>query len=375
MNLRVFAILGVSCFTAVLASCGAKHDDTAARSPAPTATVPPEPSKPTSCTADAAADIGVANVDLNGYPPYAIAGRTLVYVNTSGALVSRDLTTRTESSVADASEKPHRPAISTEVLAWEATENGHTVVRVRARDVIRTMKGAFVAAGEPRVSGTSVVFTGWNGPAVTDDTDVWLYDAGADAAATKVFGGPAQQRYADVSAGYVAAADFLEDPDGRDDHNETDLADIIVFNRATGSIVARHVVGFEKFPMLTSNDVLAYLHWPVIHPEPKLQAYEIRSGALRADPAIDAKIAFPHYGGGDYPRPAITGSTLEWISEGSGSVALWRAPADGSSAPVQVQGLGSGLDLFAPAPMPAFTVLATSRSGDVLAPRLRAVPR
>ena len=380
MSLRLFAaVLGAASLTALVASCASKRDDTPAPAPTPTPTgsVPPVPVKPATC-AEAAADITVANVDLNGYPPYAVAGCTLVYVNASGALVMRDLTTAAESPVAEASETPHRPAISTDVLAWEATEGGHTVVRVRVRasGVTRTVAGTFVAAGEPRVSAASVVFTGWNGPAPADDTDVWLYDATADAA-KMVLGGPAQQRYADVSAAYVAAADFSEDPDGRDDHNDRDLADIIVLNRATGAIVKRHVVGFEKFPMLASTDVVAYLHWPEIHPEPKLQAYEIRSGIVgAADPATDAKVAFPTYGG-DYARPAINAATLEWIGDNGGSTALWRAPADGSSAPVQVQGLPSGLRLFAPAPTAAFTVVATATSatGGVLTPRLRAVPR
>ena len=104
-SLRVFRVLGATSLgltAALVASCATKRDDAAAIAPAPTETVAPDAStKPTSCV-DAAADIAVASVDLNGYPPYAVSGCSLVYVNTSGALVARDLTTGTESTVAAA---------------------------------------------------------------------------------------------------------------------------------------------------------------------------------------------------------------------------------------------------------------------------------
>jgi hypothetical protein len=66
---------------------------------------------------------------------------------------------------------------------------------------------------------------------------------------------------------------------------------------------------------------------------------------------------------------------IEWIANPDGTTALWRAPADRSSAPAKVAGL-DGLHLYAPASTSSFTVLAsvpTDRTG--VAPSLRAIAR
>ena len=373
---RLLRPLGLAT-VALVASCGGTAND-AGSSPA---TAPPgaPPVAAPSCDPSAARDIEVSGDDLNGFPPYAVSACTLVYVNRSGVLVVRDLTSGAETTLAPASEHPRRPAVSLELIAWEADEGGHSVVRVRARGVVRTVPGTFASSGEPRASGASVAFTAWNGPATTDDTDIWVYDAVAGESRV-VLGGPGQQRFADISSRYVVASDFSEDPDGRLDNNERDIADVVVLDRASGAITYRRLPGKQSFPILGDNDLLAYLEWAGIHPEPKLLSYELRTGDVLGNPASDRTIARVEYASSEYARPALAGSTLEWIANPDGITRLYRAPADGSAAPAVVRGL-EDLRLYAPAPTTSgsergFTVLATARSGaSDSVPRLRAVAR
>ena len=377
---HLFALLPLlPCFALPLGACGG----TTSRDPAGTITPPSTtpPGSTPSCDPTAANDVEVSGDDLNGFPPYAVAACTLVYVNSTGALVIRDLANGAETSVAAASERPRRPAASPSLIAWEADENGHSVVRVQARasGVVRTVPGTFASSGEPRVSGNSVAFTAWKGPAVTDDTDIWVYDAGIGESRL-VLGGPGQQRFADISSKYVVASDFSEDPDGRLDGNATDIADVVVLDRVTAVISYRRLPGKQSFPMLGDNDVLAYLEWAGIHPEPKLVAYKLRSGNVIGNPASDRTIAKVEYASSEYVRPALAGGIIEWIANPDGVTRLYRAPADGSAAPAVVSGLDD-LRLYAPAPTTSgtdhgFTVLATARSGGSdPVPRLRAVPR
>jgi len=67
-----------------------------------------------------------------------------------------------------------------------------------------------------------------------------------------VFAGPGEQRFADVSAEYVVATDFSEDPDGKYD-GEGDLADIVVFDRATQTASKRVAEKKQAFPMLVDE--------------------------------------------------------------------------------------------------------------------------
>jgi hypothetical protein len=368
--LAALAALAISCG-------GSATDGTTGTAPAPTT---PSPSSPTpGCDPSAATDIQVSGADLDGFPPYAVSACTLVYVSGAGDLVARDLANRAETIVAPASEHPRRPAASPEVIAWEADEGGHSVVRVRAGGTIRTVPGPFASSGEPRASGSSVVFTAWNGPAASDDTDVWVFDA-KSGESNVALAGPGQQRFADISSKYVAVTDFGEDPDKTFSNNETDIADIVVVDRATGVVTKRLLPGKQSFPMLGDNDVLAYLEWGAIHPEPKLVSYVLRTGLAAGDPATDRSIAQINYVSAQVARPALAGSVIEWVANPDGRTTLWRAPADGSVAPAAVSGLDD-LRLYAPAPTSSgtargFTVLATSRSGgpDSL-PRLRAVTR
>jgi hypothetical protein len=206
---------------------------------------------------------------------------------------------------------------------------------------------------------------------------VWLYDAVSDSARV-VLGGPGQQRFADVSEGFVAATDFSEDPDGRFDDNGLDLADIVVLDRATGAVVNRPAPGKQAFPMLVSGDLLAYLEWGAIHPEPKLGDYLLRSGAIRMPSVSDRTVAHVEYLSTEYARPAVIGAELAWVQNPGSGTTLMRAPADGSRAPETVAGL-EGLALYAPAKASVdapFIVVAGVSASDVnAAPHLHAVRR
>ncbi len=356
------------CFCALSACGGSRADDAA--SPAPSSSSAPPPAA--TCTATAAADVAVASDDLNGFPPYAVDACTLVYVSTAGTLVARDLATGSEVTIAGVDETPRRPTISGAVVAWQATAGASSVVRVRVNGVTSTLAGAFANAGEPRAGGGVVVFTASVGDLASGDTDVWLFDP-KTTAVTRVIAGTAQQRFADVSASYVAATDFSEDPDGRYSGDGTDLADIVVLDRATGAVTHRAAPGKQAFPMLADGGLIAYLDWSAIHPEPKLVLYQLKVGAIAAPPASDRLVADVRYLSSEYARPAVSGATIEWVANPDGNTVLWRAPADGSVAPAAVAGL-DGLVLYAPAPTAAFTVLAAASSPD-FSPRLRAVGR
>jgi hypothetical protein len=354
-----------------LVACGSSASGTPATAttpPAPPGAPPSAPPASTSCTPDAAADVVVAANDLNGFPPYAISGCSLVYVAKGGALVLRDLTTRAETTIAEAADSPRRPTIAGDVIAWEAGSS----VRVRANGTTTTIAGAFVAAGEPRAGGRIVAFTAWLAAPPNGDTDVLVYDVDA-AAISAGIGGPAQQRFADTDGVRVAATDLSEDPDGRYDGDGTDLADIAVFDRTTQALVKRAMPGKQAFPMLAAGDRVAYLSWNEVHPEPKLVEYVLRSGTIAADPATDVTIADVKYVSDQYARPAVHGATLEWIANPDGVTAMWRAPVDGSAAPAKVSGL-EGLTLYAPAPSDDFSVVAAVATAAP-DPKLVVVPR
>jgi hypothetical protein len=309
-----------------LSAC-AEHTERAEPSAGPGS--PPGP--PASCAPEAASGLVVKGEDLDGYPPYAVEGCALVYLREDGVLVHRDLTDGTETTMAGADEQPRRPAISAGLVAWEATAGGRSVVRVRRGLEVRTVSGDFEAAAEPRLRESSLVFTGFR---AGGDADVWLYDWDEDLA-TMVIGGPGEQRFADVSAAFVAATDFAEDPDGRYDGDGTDLADVVIYDRRTGALVTRRAPGKQAFPMLGSDGVLAYLEWVLVHPEPKLVAYDLKAGAPLERVSSDRTIAHVVNVTGTYARPALSGGVLEWVQASDGRTALHRAPASGA-APAQV---------------------------------------
>jgi hypothetical protein len=378
---------GVFGLLALVLACGEAHDEAATtrHRTVDGGGTPSAAPLPTSCDAASAQDLAVASDDLNGYPPYALAQCSLVYLGSGGDLILRDLATKEEVTLAPASDNPRRPSASidpgsstpTLVVVWESTLAGASVVRVRYGERTSTVTGDFVMATEPRVREHFVAFTAWKGTTPQDDTDVWLFDA-SSGAARLVIGGSAQQRFADVSTTHVVATDFSEDPDGRFD-GTNDLADIIVFEIASGAVTRRAAPNKQAFPMLSKGGTLAYLSWNAIHPEPKLQSYELKAGPLFGDPAADKTIADVSYVSSDPTRPAMAGETIEWVANPDGVTSLYRAPADGSASPLRVSGLDD-LMLYAPAPSSgtkvSFTVLAAAAvSGTDHTPRLRAVSR
>jgi len=363
-----------------------------------------------SCDGAGAANIVVTGDDPNGYPPYAVADCTLVYVNGAGALVIRNLVTNAETVLAEPNVKARRPAISIDVLAngdrvplvaWEtlpttaapgpAAPTPAPTVRVRYGDAaVKSLSGDFVHASEPRVSGARVVFTAWKGATEKDDMDVWVYDARTDASRL-VVGGAGQQRFADISATHVAVSDFSEDPDGRYDQDEKDLADIVLYEIASSAVTRRPMAGKQAFPMLTDNGVLAYLAWSGVHPEPKLQAYDLKAGPLTevTDPGgavtSDRTVAHVEYITAEPVRPSVSGNVLEWVDNPEGTTSLHRATLNATelAAPTptptaRVSGL-DGLQLYAPAATRSFTVLATIDKNPNpttdRTPRLRTVAR
>jgi hypothetical protein len=327
------------------------------------------------------AGVTVDERELQGFPPYAVDGCTLVYVSRTleagayGDLHVRDLLLGKDVVIATADEAPRRPTVRGGVIAWEATISGISVVRVSYKDTVRTMSGPFDHAGEPRAAADGVVFTVWSTPIANGDTDVDLYlpETGDLISVAK---GPNQQRFADISPARIAFTDFSEDPDGHYDGDNNDLADIGIYDRSTGKITMRPLPNKQAFPMLLAGDQLAYLHWDwmEVHPEPKLAAYHLRVGSLIAEPSTaDREIARVAAQVPPYVRPAAHEATLEWVDSPDGKFHLWRAAADGTSPPIAVDGV-QGVALYAPAPTKSFTVLATRESYQLPA-ELTAVAR
>jgi hypothetical protein len=310
------------------------------------------PENPPACAASAAQGIAVAATDASGgspyalgYAPYAMDGCLLLHVNPDGALVLRDLGSFAEETLAEAAEAPRRPAVASGVVTWEATLAGRRVVRVRAKGATVTVAGAFDHAGEPRAAADAVVFTGWLSADDTGDTDVFSYVPG-EAEAKVLVSGPGQQRFADVSATHVAFSDFSEDPDGRFDENGTDLADVVVIERASGMATRRERPGKQAFPLLGAAGKVAYLEWGPFHPEPKFSAYTLTVGDVGGSGAEDA-VAAQIETAVPYVRPAARGAWLEWVQWSPGMAAtLWRRRAD-LAAEAAAAGI-EGTELYAP---------------------------
>ncbi|WP_437971080.1 hypothetical protein WMF04_18115 [Sorangium sp. So ce260] len=372
------ALLVAGCSPAVI-------DESPAHLPDGGGGAPAAPPSPAACDASAADGVAVfaSNVDTGdpqapGAPPYAIDGCWLVYVGApaagdgSGDLKLRDLGTGEELLLAPAAEEPRRPALAGDVVAWEATENGTRVVRVRWGGEAGTIPGPFDHAGEPRVEGDAVVLTGWLTADEAGDTDIFLYEPG-QAEAVRIASGPGQQRFPDISATHVAFADFSEDPDGRFDEDERDLADIVVYDRRTGRATPRSREGKQAFPMLGAGERVAYLEWEWMHPEPKFERFDLLLGDIAAPGSGDAVAASIEMAGAPYVLPAVRGELVEWVERpGGGEASLRRRPADLSAPAAEVPGL-SGLELFGPSASATITVLAARSPGGEL--ELRGIAR
>jgi len=301
--------------------------------------------------------------DPYAYPPYALDECSLVYVATDGSLHLADLG-GSHDEVLDVG-PARRPTLAGETVAWEATEGGASVVRVRhGADPLVTFKG-----GEPRAARDGVVFTRWISADANGDTDVLLYVPSTKQTIT-VAAGPGQQRFADVSDELVALTDFSEDPDGRFDGNATDLADIAIFDRATSVLTVRKRAGKQGFPLLPGGKALVYHDWASIHPQPKLEAYELWRGTVDAAVSADSRLVAVETQP-PYVRPAGRGGVIEWVARDATGIALFRAPVFGT--PVRVSGLDAW-DLFAPATAGARTAIGV-RTGTSASATLRILAR
>jgi hypothetical protein len=310
--------------------------------------------------------LAVATSSATGDAPYAIDGCLLAYIAPDRAVHAVDLATGTARIVGPAAEQASAVVVSDGRIAWEsgATPATPTIGVVRFADpttITRVIGPA--GAGEPRLRRGTLVYTRWVDAL---DTDVYARDL-ATGVESLIAGGPAQQRFAAVDDATIAITDFSEDPDGRYGGTGTDLADVLVYDRAGKTLTARHVEGKQAFPILDDLGLVAYLSWPTIPPEPKFQAYELRVGALAADPAGDRTIALVRSPGPEFVRPSVWAGTLEWLDARTSPAVLMRAPIDGRTGPVTATAPDTTL-LFSPASTAGFTILAVRPSTGVTAP-------
>jgi hypothetical protein len=316
------------------------------------------------CDGSKAEGLPIASIDLYRYPSYAVDGCQLAYLApTSGGaeLRLRDLATGAEQVLAPESEKPIRPSIGWPVVAWEATVGSEQAVRVWKDGLAVTVTGSFARATEPRAASDAVALTVWKDAAPDADTDVALYTV-ATGVLDVVFEGPSQQRFADVSATHVAFTDFSEDPDGVFGNDGADLADVVLFDRATGALEAHKLPGKQAFPMLGSPSAVVYLEWPGEHPEPKFQAYGVRAWDL-ASAGLDRALGDVLTGAGDYARPSSRAGLVEWVMYPEGKSALYRASLQDASPAASLAGF-EGKQVYAPVSAGSFSLVAVRPEAD-----------
>lgn len=290
--------------------------------------------QPPQCTVDVSG-VAIGSSDPYAYPLYALDGCTLAYVGKDAALHVKDLATGADEIVDR--DAPRRPTLAGDTLAWESLLDGKSKVRVRNGALVTTLDGW---SGEPRAAKDAVVFTRWTTGDAFGDTDVMLY-VPSKGTTTLIAGGPGQQRFADVSDAFVAVTDFSEDPDQRFDGNDEDLADVGLFDRTTGTFTLRKKLGKQAFPILAGGTTLVYHDWASIHPQPKLEAYDLYRTAVDAPVSADGLLASVHTLP-PYTRPSGRGGVVEWVVRDAMGVTLYRA------ADAKVSSVISATDLFAP---------------------------
>lgn len=332
------------------------------------------------CEASAAEGLSIASHDTYGaapyylgYPPYAVDGCSLLFIaptteaNMAGELRLRNLSSGAEKLIASASTSPRRPVLAGDWMAWEAESQGRTLIHVQKMNSSETIviNGDFDHATEPRISPSAVVFTAWLGPEATADTDIAIYEF-ASQAWTWIARGPGQQRFADISETHIAWSDFAEDPDGRFDENGMDVADIVLFNRESKVAEPRPRPGKQAFPMLGATGKLAFLDWNLVHPEPKLVAYDLRLADLDA-PLTDSVLVESIQTAAPYIRPVARGNLLEWVAmTDMVNSTLWRMSTDELAAPEMMQPPDS-IQRFAPTATDAATFIGVkNKDGSVM---------
>jgi hypothetical protein len=324
-----------------------------------------------SCDGSKAAGIALATVDDYHYPSYGLDGCQLLYLapaGTSAELRLRDLATGDETLLAPASDHPRRPSLAWPVAAWEATEGGHQVVRVWTGGTTTTLAGAFAQATEPGAAPDAVVFTSWAGTSPSADTDVAVYLV-STGQIVPLFTGPAQQRFASISATHVAFTDFAEDPDGWfQPTKETLLADVVLYDRMLCQLETHPLPGKQAFPLVGSAGHVVYLDWPNDRPEPKFQAYSIHAWDLAASPVDPDRLLdeVQTLGQTEYARPSTRDGLVEWVA---GSSTLRRAHLSDNLPPETLPGFPDQ-DVFFPASAGPFSLVATRPAGQSTPPVL-----
>jgi hypothetical protein len=307
--------------------------------------------------------LAVAGADRVGYPPYAAHGCRLLYVANDGTLRLRGSDGTSDEMIAPAEERPQRPTIAGDILAWESARDER--VRIRFGGEVRDLRGVYERSGQPRATEDAVVFTGWNG----EDADILVYEPASDRMRV-VASGPGQQLFADISATQIAYSDFSEDPDGAFDEDGKDLSDIVLVDRTSLEQRRMRLPGKQAFPLLRANGDVVYLQWAESHPEPKLSQYIIMAWESRLDARVElARVETQP----PYVRPSVAGNTVEWVERPSG-VDERMMRVQESNQPPEIAFSRRGVQLFATASSAMATLLATQNEAEPI-PRLRAIAR
>jgi hypothetical protein len=376
--LRTTALVALAPLIVACSTAPGSTSSSAASSSSTSTSSSTSSSNPGPCAASAVDGIDVIASDplggvpfTLGYPPYAIDGCTVVYVAPNGALHRRALATGDDVVLAPPSDVPRRPVVAGDVIAWEATGGGKSVVVIDHAGVRLEVAGDFDHASEPRATLDAVVFTAWKSADPLGDADIALVDI--TTGTTQVIGsGPAQQRFADVDADHVAYSDFAEDPDGRFDDNETDVADIVIVDRKTLAHTTRSRTGKQAFALLGVGGKLGYLDWGLVHPEPKFHEFDFYEGDLTSDATNDQQVAHV-ISLSPYVRPTARGTLFEWVDAPDLKQTLLRRGAD-LTMPAQSVAVGAqdGF-LYGPATTDHLTIYGELSGSGVL--KLRAVDR
>jgi hypothetical protein len=323
--------------------------------------------QPSSCGMVSLDGVKITSLDPLGFPAYAADGCKLAYVAKDGTLVLRDLQAGTEVVVATPTETPRRPSLGGPILAWEATVGGMDVVRWRsAAGVVETIPSTGVRAGEPHAATDAIAFTMWATADMKGDTDVMLFSL-ADKSIVPLGDGPAQQRFADISATHVAWADFSEG--GPTGAFEADImtpmgyapADIVVYDRASKTKLTRKAPAKQAFPMLVAGGKIAYLDWNQVRPQPKLFGYAFKAGAIGADPTLDSNVALSDTVETTVPyiRPSVRGDSYWWLQNGG----LWHRPTDLSVTAQRVDSFNT--NAYTIVAIDGLAILAVGNIGDL----------
>jgi hypothetical protein len=145
------------------------------------------------------------------------------------------------------------------------------------------------------------------------------------------------------------------------------ISDVALFDRATGETSVRAAPGKQAFPLLGSADVLAYLEWGAVHPEPKFSQFVIKAGHVGEPVSADfaVKPDAPVETDPAYVRPSLRGTFLDFVDRPAQKAELFRAQLDAPGAPTLVA-IADAEQLFGPAAAEAFTLVSKPSAAQKL---------